>query len=202
MGICLKPLQAATANIQTDITIDRNHLTGAQDSGVYIAGGSAESAVSDDLWIIANRIGACGTTPINLNNGYYGLNITVHSNETEDTETVLLTESSFIVPPYFGVHGYGRAAQPLGWGRRRVRGCAQAFTTARSALRIFDAHQTQLSVSSADFCSAAGKDRPHWRHSGYGVGTAGSKGRVGIYEDVRDGYGGYPGDLVAGSAGL
>jgi hypothetical protein len=99
MGVFIAPSQAMdVSNPQTDIDVSNNVITGALGSGIRISGGSAAGAASDRIRILSNRIGSCGTSPIYLGPGYFGPDVSVYGNETEDDPVTLLT-GTFSQPP-------------------------------------------------------------------------------------------------------
>lgn len=201
-GIAIKPTNTLASCVATDIDIDRNVILGpVADSGIYVGGGPTTSPRTDGIRIRWNKIGECGDHPIHLDDGYFGSNVSVWGNETEDVKAVKLTLANWTVPPYIGAHGYGRSGQPLGVGQEtgaRMRpnnyyGPMGSTSTAALTLnrltvvpfyvpRRVTINQLGVNVTTAS-------------------GTPDTEGRVGIYADVQDGYGGYPGDLVTGSAG-
>lgn len=200
-GIYIRPADTDAANVQTDISIERNVLpNGAGYAGIYIQGGSTTDPRSDHIRVRDNRIGACGTTPIHLENGYFGSDVVISGNETEDTAAGLITTSVYTVPPYLGNHGYGRPARPLGIGQEmgaRLRpgwsyGPAGPVSTAALTLNrltvvpFFVSRRITTSALRVNVTSASG--------------TGGSEGLLGIYHDIEDGYGGYPGQLVDSSS--
>ena len=82
MGILLAPSNSTVAaNVSTDITIDRNVISGALHSGIRISGAHTSSPAVDRIRVRFNRIGACGTSPVFLATGFYGSSIEVYGNE-------------------------------------------------------------------------------------------------------------------------
>ncbi len=198
MGIFLTPLNSTTAaNIQTDVTIEGNVISGALHSGVRVAGGYATSPRSDKIRIRGNRIGSCGTTPIWLSTGYFGSQVEVYDNETADTKAATVTLANFTKPPFIGLHGYGRGPRPLMRGQEsgaRMRPnfyygpegtTSNGATTLNrlTAVPIFVPRRVTLNRIGINITTAAA--------------TGGSQGLLGVYADAEDGYGGYPGVLLA-----
>lgn len=201
-AIALKATNSLETCINTDIDIDRNTIIGpVADSAIYVGGGPLSTNRSNNIRIRWNKIGQCGDLPIHLDDGYFDDNVSIVGNETLDVQAVKLTVANWNTPPYIGDHGYGRIARPLGVGQElgaRLRpglyygpaGDSQAagtVTNRLSAVPWFVSRRVTIDRLAVNITA--------------GSGSGGSQGRVGIYADRADGYGGYPGDLVSGSEG-
>lgn len=201
-GIELAPQNTDASCVNTNVTIERNVLTGTVlHSGIYVKGGPTSGTRTDKIRIMWNQIPACGTTPINLSSGYYGSDVTIVGNETADTKAVTLTAANWTVPPYIGSHGYAKTPQVLGVGQElgaRMRngfyygpgGSVSSSVTSTInrlfALPIFIPRRVSVDRIGVNITVAA---------------AASSVARLAIYADIDDGMGGLPGALVTGSDG-
>ena len=199
VGIYFAPWQTDAANIQTDIRITGNHLTDGSTTGIYVEGASTTSPRCDGIRITGNRIGDC-TTPIYFDLGYYGSDVAVYDNEVaDDSAAVSLTANRFSAPPYVGNTGYGRSPRPLGVGQENGARMRPGFRYGPSGSII----ATAVALDRINAVPLFVPRRVNVARIGIEVttasGTAGSESRLAIYADLDDGYGGYPGALVAGS---
>ena len=199
-GIALKATNTLSTCINTDITIDRNTIIGpVNDGAIHVEGGPTTSPRSDNINIRWNTIDTCGEIPIDLSDGYFGSNAAIYGNETLDEKAVELTVANWTVPPYIGAHGYGRTPRPLGVGQEMgarmrpglyygpiVAGTSNVALTLDRLTVVPISIPRQVTLNRIGINITAGA-------------TGGSEGRLGIYADLDDGYGGAPGALVAGS---
>ena len=202
-GISLSPDHSGST--QSNIAIDRNVIKpGSAHSGIRFAGGDNGSSGPEHIRIRYNQIGACGTAPIYLGDGgRFGPDIVIFGNETDNVNAVDFGSSTFASKPYIGMHGYGQGPHPLGIGQEagsRMRP-GLYYGSAGSAITSLTATLNRMSAVPLFVPQRVAIDR-----IGVTIVTAsdtvGSEGLLAIYEDVKDGYGGYPGDLVPGSVGI
>lgn len=203
-AIILSPSHAVAGNTLKEVTVEGNTITGALWDGIRIKGGFDNTAVSDNLVIKGNTVGACGNSRVNLSDGYFGARMEVWGNEWlgQDTAATVVSvgaAGNYVAMPYVGANGWGsKGVRPLAQGQElgaRMRpgiyygpqgGSAATAPTSGwlLAVPIFVPRSTTIDRIGVNVTTA---------------GAAGSVVKVGIYADVLDSYGGYPGNLVSGS---
>ena len=202
-GIRVEPANTGGGS-QTNVTIEQNTVKpGAIHSGIYVAGGPDAPRRMDQLRIRWNAIGACGSFPIVLGQGHFGLSISIYGNETADTDPVELTAAMFEQPPTIGLHDYGRGLQPLGVGQEagaRMRPgllySAPSGSVAPGAVALDRLSAVPIFVPRRVTVDSIGVTVVEES------GVIGSSAMLAIYRDAADGYGGYPGVLVHDSVGI
>ena len=201
-GIKLSPDHSG--GIQSHLTIERNRIDqGSVHSGIYIAGGASRDSASNHIRIRNNQVGTCGSAPIYLGNGgHFGSDIVIYGNQTDSVMAVSFGSSTFVTKPYIGMHGYGQGPRPLGIGQ-------EAGARMRPGLYYGPTGTTGTSIRATLNCLSAVPlfvpQRVNIDSIGVTLatesGAGGSQARLAIYEDVKDGYGGYPGNLILESIG-
>jgi hypothetical protein len=206
-GIFLSPTHAAAGNTYNQVEIKGNKISGALYDGVRIKGNPDNTGpVSDNLVITGNEVGPCGVTRVSVSDGYFGYRIEIWGNEwlgiaATATAVSIAAAANYLAMPFVGANGWGtKGVRPLAVGQEigaRLRGGiyytsvgtngAAAVTQSRlSAVPFFVNRTVTIDKLAVNVTTA---------------GAAASTVALGIYEDVRDNQGGYPGALVAGSTG-
>jgi len=101
-GIILTPGHAADANVNTDVWIDLNTISGATYDGILVSGGQTTDIRTNGIKVRWNTIGHCGTNPIGFGPGYFGSNMLWHGNDIETGSTIYYTAANFSTTPNLG----------------------------------------------------------------------------------------------------
>ena len=209
-GIYLEPYDSNNANVNAGVTIRNNQIintTASTHSGIRISGGPTDTPASNEITVTANRIDTCQQAPIYLGGtyltttgstlftpragGYFGSSVHIMDN-IADTPTVEYDGDYHATRPYVRFPGYGQEA-----GARMqnglyytVSGYSSTAATALDRLAcvpLYIPRTVTLDKIGIEVTAASG--------------TGGSQALLGIYADIRDGAGGFPGDLIDGSTG-
>lgn len=203
-GIGLDPVAADAGLVFTRTRIESNRIVGALYSGILVAGGVDNTARTDALHVADNRVEDFGLRGVDLTSGYFGPEVVAERNVFPDA-TSILTAVALASPANFT-----RAAQ-VG-GSQIGTGLASALFHGNEGPAFMRNNHYYVSAHSS---AGAGTitDGHQWG-TPFFVGrtlpvstlainvttlAATTSIRLGIYRDIDDGIGGYPGALVAGS---
>jgi len=197
-GVYVEPASLATGNTQNRLAVRLNDITGALYSAVRIQGGTSGSDVSDEITIERNLIRSAGLRTVDIGQGYFGENIRVERNICPDnTSAVTLGASSLYArSPVVALNDIAQAGViPIQRGQENgsfLRGSLWYGAQGVSATAALTAGNLMLApffVGRRVTLAAIGL-------SVTVAGVASTVIRLGIYKDVSDGVGGYPGDLL------
>lgn len=205
-AIFLSPSHAVSGNTYNEVQINNNKITGAFGAGIRVKGNPDGSGpVTDNIEITNNKIGACGVGRVHLAEGYYGRRLEVWGNEwlgilPSEQPVVQAATSFYLAMPFIGANGWAnKGVRFLGDGMQlgaRLRSglyyATVGFSGGAGALTLNRLFATPFFVP-----NRKGVDRLAVNVTI--VGAAASVVRMGIYADVQDDQGGYPGDLVSGT---
>lgn len=200
-GINLTPAHAVTGNVNKHLRIRDNRIINPLYSAICVAGDTTGASRSDDIDIEDNVLSGYGKYGVDLGNGYYDKNIRIVLNKAPDGTaanfTNLAPAAQFTRLPKIAANDIaGNGVAPLSTGQQLGSflrsgswyGSA-GFASGTNALATGSAYATPFFVGRTVTIS----------NIGINVTTGGGAGalvRLGIYADVDDGVGGYPGALV------
>lgn len=206
-GIFLSPTHAVGGNTYNQVELRGNKISGALYNGIRIKGNPDNSGpVSDNLVITGNEVGDCGVARVSVSDGYYGSRIEVWGNQwlgiaSTATSVSVGAATNYLASPFVGANGWGsKGVRPLAQGQElgaRLRsgiyytsvgttGAAASTQSRLTAVPFFVNRTVTIDKIAVNITTA---------------GATSSTVALGIYEDVRDMQGGYPGSLAPGSTG-
>lgn len=207
-GIFLSPTHIASGNTYNQVEVRGNKISGSLYDGIRIKGNPDNSGpVSDNIVITGNEVGNCGSSRVSVSDGYFGDRIEIWGNEwlgivSTATAVSVAATAKYKAAPFVGANGWGsKGVRPLVQGQEmgaRLRsgiyytsvgtnGPGPAKQSRLTAVPFFVNRTATIDKIAVNVTTAAT--------------TTSSTIALGIYEDIRDSQGGYPGALVPGSTG-
>lgn len=208
-GIAITPTHSTVSgNNAQSVRIRGNKIISPKKAAVWVNGNSDNAAPTDDLDISDNRISGvsvAGQRGVNLSTGYYGSKIRINRNMFIDSPNAtaavnLASLSNFVRPPLVVANEFSGVGSILGNGMQRGTlrpglwystegGSASTTTMTVNQVSAVPIYVPRIAVV-----------------NGMGIqvttGVTSSTLRFGIADDLDDGYGGYPGNILYDSGGI